>query len=153
MPLNFDQHAQKGNHFLNQLLDELGENSSKESAQRILRAVLRTLRNYLTMEENFQLLAQLPVAIKGVYVDGWSPSWKKTGESKKIKGFLAEVIHEEGIASWKDFSNEEEIFAAVKAVFRTIGKFASEGQLKDVEAVLPEDLKQLLRENNVSHKK
>lgn len=40
-------------------------------AARIIRSVLHALRNRLSHQESFQLIAQLPMALKAVYVDGW----------------------------------------------------------------------------------
>ena len=70
---SFDHHAQRGNEFLHLLAFELGDKSNKEAAERITRAVFRSLRNLLTLEENFQLIAQLPLILKGLYVEGWAP--------------------------------------------------------------------------------
>jgi uncharacterized protein (DUF2267 family) len=68
MPLNFENHAQKGNKFLKELAEKLGDKTDTAKAGRMLRAVFQALRNHLTLEENFQLLSQLPVALKGIYV-------------------------------------------------------------------------------------
>lgn len=148
---NFDQHAQKGNEFLNRLANELGDKSNKEAAGRILRAVFRTLRNHLTLAENFQLLAQLPLMLKGIYVDGWSPAKKPEKASKKLDGFYSEILREEGYLAWKDFSSEEEITKAVKAVFKVLGEYVSKGQYEDMQAVLPKELKVLFKSNGISH--
>src|ERR1044071_9673847 len=69
MALNFDKHASKGNEFINRLAAAL--NVSKEQAGRILSVFFRALRNPLTTEQSFQLLAQLPMALKALYVDQW----------------------------------------------------------------------------------
>lgn len=147
MPLNFDKHAQKGNQLLNELASELGEKADKQNAGRILRAVFHTLRNHLTLEENFQLLAQLPMALKGAYVDGWSPTKRQLIKSKKKSNFLSEVVREEGNSSWRDFSNGEEIDHSVKAVFKVLKKYISKGEFEDMIAVLPKELKQLIRDS------
>lgn len=148
---NFDQHAQKGNEFLNHLATELGDKSNREGASRILRAVFRTLRNHLTLEENFQLLAQLPVVLKGIYVDGWAPMKKPPNVTRKLDGFYSEIMQEEGYLAWKDFSNEEEIAKAVKAVFKVMSDYVSKGQYEDMQAVLPKELKVLFKSNGISH--
>lgn len=55
MPLNFNKQAEKGEKFLNELVLELGNKTNKSKAGRILRSVFKTLRNHLTIEENFTL--------------------------------------------------------------------------------------------------
>ena len=139
MPTTFEKHAMKGNEFLHKLARNLGDEKDRERAGRILRSVLRALRNVITAEESIQLLAQLPVAIKGVYVDGW-----KFGHSRPrirtIEDFAAEVIHEQGVSAWRDFANEVEVFDAIRAVMETLSEYVSEGEFSDIIAVLPKDI-------------
>ena len=72
MNTNFDKYALKGNEFLVRLSKNIGNEKDLDSAFRILRSTLRVLRKHFTIQESMQLLAQLPVAIKGVYVEGWN---------------------------------------------------------------------------------
>lgn len=144
MPLNFDKHAQKGNRFLNQLAAELGDSSDTARAGRILRAVLRTLRDHLTLEENFQLMAQLPIALKGVYVDSWSPQRVQAPKTRRTEDFVEEMIRHEGSASWRDFSGMDDGIDAARAVFRVMREYVSEGEFNDIESILPQELKQLV---------
>ena len=65
--MNFHKYADKGNLILNEVASELGKNEDKKLAGRMLRSVLHVLRSRLTIEESFQLIAQLPMAIKAVY--------------------------------------------------------------------------------------
>jgi uncharacterized protein (DUF2267 family) len=146
MPINFIKHAEKGNLFLKELALELGDESNTAKAGRILQAVFKTLRNYLTLEENFQLLSQLPMALKSIYINGWRP-FAKYEVSRKRSGFIEDVIASEGKNSWMDFSNLEDGEFAVNAVFKTMRKYVSEGEFKDIEAILPKQLKALVREN------
>ncbi len=146
---SFDQHAQRGNEFLHLLAFELGDKSNKEAAERITRAVFRSLRNLLTLEENFQLIAQLPLILKGLYVEGWAPQKKRKKLSKILDDFYTEVIKEEGAKAWKDFSTEEEIKKGVNAVFTVLRMYISEGQMEDVKAVVPNELKILFSANSI----
>jgi uncharacterized protein (DUF2267 family) len=69
MALDFEKYAAKGNEFVRLVAEDL--QVSHDRAGRIIRAVFHALRNRLNHEESFQLLAQLPMVLKGVYVDGW----------------------------------------------------------------------------------
>ena len=146
MPLNFNKHAQKGNEFLNQLTKELGEKSNKAKAGKRLRSVFKALRNHLTLEENFQLLSQLPMALKALYVDAWIPSRKPEIGRKKID-FIEEVLRYEDKNLWLRAEDLEITIREVKAVFKTLKKHISQGEFKDIEAILPHPLKKLLRES------
>jgi len=55
--------------------------------------VFHALRNWLSHEESFQLLAQLPMALKGVYVDGWKFD-KAFNRLSHINDFLDEVRYD-----------------------------------------------------------
>lgn len=134
MTLDFEKYAMKGNEFLHLLETKLGS-PDRAHASRVLRSTLHVLRNHMTMEENLQLLSQLPMAIKSVYVEGW-----KKGPHKKLKSiedFLIEIIEEEGNTAWRDFSNREEILDAVRGVVNTLREYVSPGEMEQALATLP----------------
>jgi uncharacterized protein (DUF2267 family) len=143
MSLNFEKYAAKGNEVVNLLAEDL--QIPRDMAGRILRAVLHALRNRLQTDESFQLLAQLPMALKGVYVDGWKPG-ALFNRIQHLKDFLDEVRKEDANTAGYDFGNDEKAKLAVKAVFRTLTYFISEGEIKDITAMLPEDMRNFIRE-------
>lgn len=141
MTLDFNKYAMKGNEFLNSLEENLG-NDDRAHAARILRSTFRVLRNHLTFEESLQLLSQLPMAIKAVYVDGW-----KKGKHKKIKTvdeFLTEIIQEEGNSAWRDFDSREDILDCVRAVINTMRLYVSAEEIDQAFGTLPGRLKEVL---------
>lgn len=147
MPLNFYKHAEKGDKFLNELTLELGNNSNISQAGRVLQAVFKTLRNHLTIEENFDLLSQLPMALKAIYINGWKP--KNNQEVSRTKnGFIEEVMENEGANFTNDFPDYEDCEFAILAVFKVMRKYVSEGEFNDIEAVLPSQLKELVRDSD-----
>jgi len=151
MPLDFEKHAQKGNKILNELAEKLGNKSDTAKADRILRAVFQALRDHLTIEENFQLLSQLPIALKGVYVHGWMPTKRKDISRKKID-FIEEVLNHEDGTSLHGISDIEKGTKEIHAVFKILKQYISKGEFKDMEAVLPNQLKKLLKESLYSKK-
>lgn len=138
MSLNFEIYAQRGHEFVNLVSEELRIRDFPR-AGRIARCVFRALRNHLTIEESFHLLAQLPMAMKAVYVDGWK------GNVLHQRGdFIQEVLREDGAAAWRDFSSEEEVREGVRAVFNAMAKFISPGEMIHLRSVLPREIKKLL---------
>jgi uncharacterized protein (DUF2267 family) len=138
MLLDFEKYAMKGNEFLNRLEENL-ETTDKPHAARILKSTFRVLRNHLTFEESLQLLSQLPMAIKSVYVDGW-----KRGAHKKIKtvdDFLVEIVQEDGNAAWLDFGSKEDLLDAVRAVIDTMRQYVSEEEINQALGTLPKKVK------------
>ncbi len=140
--MNFEKYAEKGNLFVKELAQELGCPDNKKKAGRILKAVLKALRNRLSHEESMHLLAQLPMCIKAIYVDGWKLS--ETPEKiKNVSEFVEEVMKYDRPRAQQDFADKEEAIKAIKAVFRVIKRHISDGEAQDVEAELPKQLKEL----------
>ena len=143
--MDFNKHAQKGNNYLKELATELGDSSDINRAGRILRAVFHTLRNHIPQEESFQLISQLPMMLKAVYVDSWIPN-KQKNTSRKQNQFIEEIMQDDWFTLRKDFSKMEDGIKATKAVFRVLKNHISEGEFKDIEATLPKEIKELLKD-------
>jgi uncharacterized protein (DUF2267 family) len=142
MPIDFEKYAAKGNEFMNQLAKKLGDESDRIHAARILRSTFRVLRKHLTQEESMQLLAQLPMALKSVYVEGWKIN-QAHSRIKTIEDFAAEVIQEEGNAAWRDFSNVEEAIQDVRAVIETLTSYVSREEMEEAFGTLPKEIKEV----------
>lgn len=142
MSLNFEKYAAKGNEFVNKLAEHLGDTEERDRAGRILRSVLRALRNRLTVEESLQLLSQLPMAIKAVYVEGWKLN-REFVRIKNMDEFAAEVMLQDGYAAWRDFASIEEAEEAIEAVMKTLADYVSAGELHDIIDLMPGEMKKL----------
>lgn len=141
MALDFEKYAAKGNEFLNRLAENLG-NEDRAHAARILRSTFRVLRNHLTVEESFQLLAQLPMALKSVYVEGW-----RLNDHQKIKtidDLVVEMVQEEGNSAWRDFADKDEIIDALRAVVDTLRLYVSSGEINQALGTLPRKVQSML---------
>jgi len=119
-------------------LKELRDNADladETEALSVLRGVLHQLRDRLTPEEAIELGAQLPVIVRGIYYDGWRPS--RTPEKVRSKQkFLDEVMI-------KLLPRRVSPEAAVKDVFALIAHHCDPGEVSDVIAQLPSDIKEL----------
>lgn len=140
MILDFNKYAVKGNEFLGHLENNLGTHD-RGHAGRILRSTLRVLRNHLTFDESLQLLAQLPMAIKAIYVDGWSRGAHKRIHT--VDDLLIEVLQEEGNTAWRDFNSKEEIIACIRTVIDTMRIYVSADEMDQAIATLPVKLREL----------
>ncbi|MEP1097336.1 MAG: DUF2267 domain-containing protein [Cyclobacteriaceae bacterium] len=139
MALDFNKFAAKGNQFMKELSKELGCPDDLSKAGRILKAVLHALRNHLTMEESVQLLAQLPMFLKAVYVENWS--LKKHKKVKHLKDFYQEIRDIEPRTADADFPTFDDTSSKVTVVFLILRKFISLGELEDMKSILPKELK------------
>ena len=140
MLLDFEKYAMKGNEFLHQLEVNLGSND-RDRAARILKSTFRVLRNHLTFEESLQLLSQLPMAIKAVYVDGWQK--KDHFKIKDSDEFIFEIAAEDGLQAWADFRSMEDIQDAVNAVIETMALYVSTGEMNEALNTLPRKVREI----------
>ncbi|MDX1629749.1 MAG: DUF2267 domain-containing protein [Fulvivirga sp.] len=140
--MKFDQYAAKGNQIVNEIAIELGFPENKELAGRLLRATLHTLRDRLTIPMSFQLMAQLPMVLKALYVEGWKYQ-EKPHRIKHIGEFIREVIHEDQPAGHHDIATAKDGENAVRAVLKVLRSHISEGEVVHILKSIPPDLRKL----------
>ena len=106
-------------------------------AYRILRAFLHALRDRITVEESAQLAAQLPVLIRGIYYEGWRPTTTPQSYDDSDT-FLRRVAYEALLPGTTEASY------GVTAAAGVLREHVSEGELEDILAILPAELRDLL---------
>jgi uncharacterized protein (DUF2267 family) len=134
----FDTTVQKTNIWLKDIMQELGW-EDRHKAYIGLRTTLHALRDRLTPEETAQFSAQLPMLIRGLYYEGWTPTGKPDKVRHKAE-FLA-PIREHFQDDW-DVDPEE----VVRAVLHVIATHVSAGEIEDITLLLPKELKALWNE-------
>jgi uncharacterized protein (DUF2267 family) len=137
----FEKYAAKGNEIVKQIAQALGDPDGIDRAASILRSVLHALRNVMIPEEAVQFMAQLPVVLKGVFVDGWDLQQKK--KVRNMQEFLEEARKASGIAAARDFGNDQEAKRTIKEVINVLTRHFSEGQVEQTKDVLPKHLQEL----------
>lgn len=146
MALNFQKYATDGEKIVKEVAAELGEPWDTAKAGRMLRAVLHAFRNRMTPQESLQLIAQFPMFLKAVYVDGW----QLNDEAKRLRhlGDFIEAVREAGgRATINDFVTDYEVKHAIRAVFKVLQAHVSAGEISDILATLPLELRPLFTEN------
>lgn len=136
----FDKYAQEGNEFLHHLATELGHPEELDKTMIILKATLHALRDRITIAESFDLMSQLPLVIKGIYVEHWKYSEKpanfKTFEEFKERVKQEQQLHGETEFDWSMHTDE-----IIHKVLKTLkDRYLSEGQLEHVLDNLPKDI-------------
>lgn len=147
MALNFDQYAAEGNRFLNEYAKalDLGENASK--AGRIFAAIMHALRDIIPPQESLQLVAQMPMFMKAVYVHGWSMK-KDKPRVKRMSDFIELVKKYDYPAADSDFEYSDELAERyIDTTFIFLRRYISAGELNDIKAGLPRDLKNIIFSN------
>lgn len=129
----FDQTIATAIPWLNDLSDSLGFND-RDRAYKALRSVLHALRDRLGVNEACHLAAQLPLVLRGTFFEGWHPA------GKPLK------LHRQEFLDRIDHDLQHEVMDSdqlCRAVFRTIGRHVSHGEIANIKAALPADLRDL----------
>ena len=143
MALNFNKYATEGNTFLKEYAKEIGLSDNPEKAGRILSAVLHGLRSIISIEESLQLIAQLPMFLKAVYVNGWSSKTKKD-KVKDVEGFIDLIRSFDSKTSLYDFESDEIAEDYIYNTFLVLRTYVSSGEMEDIRDELPKRLKGLI---------
>lgn len=106
---------------------------SDEDVQVILRAVLHTLRDRLPPEDSQHLSAHLPVLVRTIYVDGWSPA--KTARPADSEEFY-ERMRERLAGACADIEDRN----LSRYVFCLLNHYIPPHQAERVRRHLPQDL-------------
>ena len=132
-----DRSVQKTNIWLRDINYELGW-FTLQRGYLALRAVLHALRDRLTVQEVAQFAAELPIFIRGVYYEGWNPA-RTPVRSRGKELFLRQVRADFAHTRNPDVDAEE----ITRAIFRVLRKHISAGELGDIKALLPKELRAL----------
>lgn len=132
----FDTTLQKTHEWLDDIMREMQWSDERQRAYMALRSVLQALRDRLTMEEALDLGAQLPMLVRGFYYEGWKPLDTPRKERRKEE-FLAHIK--------QAFRNDERMDAEqiTRAVFRVLARRVNEGEIQDIQHILPAELREL----------
>jgi uncharacterized protein (DUF2267 family) len=145
MSLNFNHFAAEANEFLRRYAKELNLVDG-DQAGRILSSILHGLRDVIPMEESLQLIAQFPMFLKAVYVNGWS-SRKKKLRVKSMTEFIDLVRKHDGKTSIHDFGSDELAERYINLTFILLRRYISLGEMEDIRTDLPKNLKSMVYHN------
>jgi uncharacterized protein (DUF2267 family) len=107
---------------------------SKRSALRLLRVTLHQIRDHILIDEVAQLSAQLPLLIRGMFFEGWVP--KRTPvKDRSAEGFVKSI--EDQLGETADYRGP----ADITYVFLLLNAHLSVGEIEDVRASLPADIR------------
>ncbi len=146
MALNFDKYAKEGNTFLKEYTKELSLGNDTDTAGRILSSILHALREIISVHESLQLIAQFPMFLKAVYVNGWTLRQHK-GKIKTRVDFIDLARKYNGKTSVHDFGSDEQANRYIDTTFIVLRKYISLGEMEDIRTELPKDLKDMVYHN------
>jgi uncharacterized protein (DUF2267 family) len=121
--------------WVGQVAEEL-ETDNMKLAYHALRGVLLALRDRLTPDEVFDLSSQMPLLIRGFFFEGYEIRNKP--DKMNREAFQKRV--EKELPPIPDIP----VDVVIRAVIRILRKRITKGEIKDIQAQLPEDVNQLL---------
>jgi uncharacterized protein (DUF2267 family) len=136
MSINIGKYIDETNRFLHQLATELGNPNDIDHAGGVTVAVLHTLRERISIEESMHLISQLPILLKGIYVDGWDIS-REMSQADTLDEFLDEIRQHALKTQAIDFGNQQQAVENVRAVLRVMQSYVSSGELQHIKEQLP----------------
>jgi len=135
-PDSIDATVAKTREWIDETAAELGTEDRRE-AYRVLRAFLHVVRDRIGVNEAAQLAAQLPQLLRGAFYENWVPS--RTPERYRDRDTFLRKLAEQAL-----LAGETEASCAAAAAMRVLRRHVSEGELEDVLAKFPVELRELL---------
>ena len=130
----FDTTLQETNIWLKDIC--LAAEIDRHCAWRVMGAVLRATRDRLPLELAVHLGAQMPLLVRGAYYDQWVPG-AVDRPSRSPEDFAVSVANNLGGVRPID------AVGAIGAVFATIGRHVSAGEVQKVRRALPVGIRAL----------
>lgn len=129
----FDRTLQITHIWLDEIIEAL--HTDRQTAWRVLGAVLRALRDRLPPGLSAHLSAELPLLVRGAYFEQWRPS-EENLKSRSLPEFLERVSN--GLAHGKPIGSLD----ATRVVFAVLNRHLDKGQVGKVYNALPADLRE-----------
>jgi uncharacterized protein (DUF2267 family) len=130
---SFSTTVDKTNHVLKEIEHAYGwPKERRNQSYDGLRAVLHALRDRLTVEEAAELAAQLPMLIRGIYYEGWSPSHVPV-KMKREEFF-------ERIRQQFPFEVPGGVERLAQTVLESLRLHITDGEWEDIKSSMPKDL-------------
>jgi uncharacterized protein (DUF2267 family) len=143
----FEEHQNDARKFVKEVAIELQKPEDLQGAIRKMTAIFHTIRDMITVQESLHLISQLPLYVKGLYVSDWH-----LGEKKKIKDkneFVNQLVSQNARTGVGDFGTDEIAMVNVKAVVRVLQNHISQGQIDDLVAQFPKELKDIWQHQEI----
>ena len=127
----FDSTIQRTNNWLKELMFELNSTDHRKTYL-VFRSVLHALRDHLSAGDAIYFGEQLPMLIRGLYFENWDPQGKPLPLRSRNDFFSA--VAQNMARDGENASNAEN---SARAVFRLLDRKATDGEIEDIQPVIP----------------
>jgi uncharacterized protein (DUF2267 family) len=118
---------------------------SRGKTARILKGVLHTIRDRMPLIEAMDALAQMPLFMKGIFVDQWKYH-EKTEKIRSKQQFNEAVRQRPEIVEFSDFPNDEDVINTTRDLISLMSEHIDEGQMHHIKANMPGEMHPVLDE-------
>jgi uncharacterized protein (DUF2267 family) len=123
------------NQWIKEIMEEM-QTDDRNQAYLALNSTLHALRDRLVVDEAVNLGAQLPLLIRGLYYEGYSPSNKPVKARSRDEFFS---LMKRDLSRTPGIDPEK----AARSVFSVLGKRISRGEIRNVRNMLPEEIREI----------
>ena len=127
----FDSTIQRTNTWLKDLMQELNWSDHRKTYL-AFRCVLHAVRDHLPIEDAVTVGEQLPMLIRGFYFEHWDPSGKPLPLRTQSDFFAVLSLY-----MTRDLESTSDAVAVTRAVFRLLDRKATDGEIEDLQHVMP----------------
>jgi len=142
--LNFDNFAQDAQAYVNTLAKELGHPDEKKRVLKIWRAVMHTIRDRIHLGESFDILAPLPVILKGIYVEGWKYRESPPLSYETLEEMKSSVKALQSQYGERDFPWKKPTEVIISDTLNSLKRFIPVNQFEHIKTQMPKEIKEYL---------
>jgi uncharacterized protein (DUF2267 family) len=142
--LSFDKFVHEAHDYFNDLAAELGHPEEKKRTVILWKAVMHTLRDRMHMSESFDLISQLPLILKSMYVEEWKYQEGPIQQFDTIDGMKEAVKALQEQYGETQFSWEKHTDELFSITLDSLKRYFSEGQMDHIRAQMPQEIKELV---------
>jgi uncharacterized protein (DUF2267 family) len=135
----FQSTLQKTESWIQEFQQHTGREDEEKTWQ-MLRSVLHTLRDRLTVEQAAHLSAQLPLFIRGLFFEGWNPADVPTGIRSR-DDFVQAVA--DRLSEHPEIDPNQAIDGTVHVLTRNV----TDGEIDKIVRSLPDEMGRLFDRN------
>lgn len=133
--ISLDKYVEETDRWIDEVAVHMRAGDRRDWAWNALRGVMHAIRDRLSAEEVFHLSAQLPMLIRGLFLEGYRIG--KKPEKYHVDELMDRI--ELDLGPGADIAPD----AAFKAVLLVLYDHVSEGELNDIYGSMPKDIRKL----------
>jgi uncharacterized protein (DUF2267 family) len=139
----FNKDYREAEYFIKDLALQLGTPNDPFHAVRVLKALFTELRRRIIPDESLHLISQLPLILKGLYVDGWAIN-EPLSEARNFNEFLNELRTNSERKASADFANDELARKKIRITLQAIKKFIPDDEVGQLRDELPKEVAEMV---------